>query len=148
MKKPVTSNADNTYLRISETRVEIRIPLEGFNDYTYKCLKLSEYPSLTLYQLIELARKLRDGLIDEYGLYQTKKSNEEYIGKLINGYMVAVRVKPKKRITKMFAHSEYGDRALAEAKEFRDMLVLFKAGFAEQAQRKFSQDCLKVKGKK
>lgn len=136
----------NQYLRISETRIEVRLPLKGFKDYTYRCLSISEYPDLTKKQLVAKARMIRDELISLYGLYETQNSDDDYISKLINGYMVALRVKPKKRITKMFTFKEHGDKALDEAREFRDMLVLFKAGFAEQAQRHTKK--LKVKATK
>lgn len=129
------SYPSHKYLRISETRVEIEVPLEGHSAYHYESFCLSEYPSKTIDELTKLACLKRDQLIEQFGLYQHKESGEPYIAKLISGYMVAVRVKPKRRITQMFSYMEYGDLALAKAIEFRNMLLLFRAGFDEQRQR-------------
>ncbi len=134
-KDLISESPSHKYLRISITRVEVEVPLEGRTAYHYESFCLSDHPNKSLDELIALASLRRDQLIEQFGLYRNKESGEPYIARLITGYMVAVRIKPKRRITQMFSFMEYGDQALAKAIEFRDMLVLFRAGFDEQRQR-------------
>lgn len=144
----ITESQNHTYLKLSKTRVELQVPLQGHTNYHYESFCLSDHPNKSLEELTELASRRRDQLIEQFGLYLNKESGEPYIARLITGYMVAVRVKPKRRITQMFSFMKYGDQALAKAIEFRDMLVLFRAGFDEQRQRQSVEHTQRIKASK